>query len=258
METKDRAPAPHLGATVRLRRAGRRHFLQALAGGFLLLATASRPASAAGLVCRQDCSKGPCAQTECALVKPGAPSGFCRCNGAAEVWGDTIYAAWCSAWGRPPEPACAPLTPGVDANGRPLAQPPAQLANAAAMALVLRGRNPYVATLVRAMQDGSRWLEGPVEGLVHDSFYDASRSDLSHTPVLRFTGRVDTAVLDIAQVDITVSGDIKGLTHLKHHADAATPSAVPPQFVHGTVTAGGAHGSLQVIALDGRSETIQW
>jgi len=28
--------------------------------------------------------------------------------------------------------------------------------------------------------------------------------------------------------------------------------------VHGTVTAGGLHGSLQVIAPDGRAETIQW
>jgi hypothetical protein len=232
-------------------RADLRRSLAVFAGGLLLLAAASRPASAGGLVCRQDCAKGACPQVKCERARPGVPGSFCRCQAGAELWGSTTYAAWCSAWGHAPEPTC--IQPVGNA-----APPAPQLPNADAMAKALRGSNPYVATLVTALQDGQRWIEGPIEGLIHDSLYDEPRSALAHDAVLRFTGQAVTGGLDSAQIDITVTGDLRQLGHLKQHADAATPLALPPQLVHGTVTAGGSHGSLQVTALDGRTEVIQW
>jgi len=133
-----------------------------------------------------------------------------------------------------------------------------QLENAQKLAQALRSRNPYVATLVRAVQDLSNWAEGPVEGLIHDSYYDDSQGVLTHTATLPFAGRVVTNGLGTAQINVTVNGDMTRLAHLKSYSDSATPSAVPPRLVQGTVTDGGLHGSLQVVAADGRSETLQW
>jgi hypothetical protein len=251
LRTEEKIFAPSFPVPGRPSLAVLRHFFLVFAGGLSLLAAASRPASAGGLVCRQDCAKGPCSQVKCEPSRPGPGGSFCRCAAAAEVWGGTTYAAWCSAWGHAPDPTCVQPV----GNAAPL---PPQLPNAGAMLLALRGRNPYVATLVSALQDGPRWIEGPVEGLVHDILYDESRSVLDHNAALRFTGQAITGGLDSAQIEIAVTGDIRQLSHLKGHSDAATPSALPPRLVRGTVTAGGSHGSLQVTALDGRTETIQW
>lgn len=122
----------------------------------------------------------------------------------------------------------------------------------------LRRQNPYVATLVSALQDVSNWADGPVEGMIHDSYYDPASFTLTHTAALAFVGHVAAGGFGTVQIDVTVIGDIMQLTRLQAYADSATPAAVPPRSVHGTVTDGGLHGSLQVIALDGRSETIQW
>jgi hypothetical protein len=42
------------------------------------------------------------------------------------------------------------------------------------------------------------------------------------------------------------------------YSDSMAPGAVSPRTLHGVVTEGGLHGSVQVVAEDGRSETIQW
>jgi hypothetical protein len=231
--------------------------LLALLGGLFIFSTPSFPAWAAGLACRQDCSKGSCSQVTCDKVKPGQPNGFCRCSSASETLDGKTYSSWCSAWGQP-QPACASQEPARDGEGSPLLETSVQLANVQEMAQALRSRNPYVATLVRAIQDLSRWAQGPVEGLLHDSYYDDSQGVLTHTAALSFAGSVVTSGLGTAQIDITVSGDMTQLSHLKSYSDSATPSAIPPRLVQGTVTDGGLHGSLQVLAPDGRSETLQW
>jgi len=231
--------------------------LSALLGGLFLFTLTSLPAWAAGLACRQDCSQGSCSQATCDKVKAGQPNGFCRCSSASETWDGTTYSSWCGAWGQP-QPACAPQAAVRDERGRPLAQAPVQLENAQALAQALRSRNPYVATLVSAVQNLSNWAEGPVEGLIHDSYYDTAHGVLTHSVALPFTGRVVTSGLGTARIEITVKGDMRQLAHLKAYCDSATPSSVPPQLVQGTVTDGGLHGSLQVIAPDGRSETLQW
>ena len=228
-----------------------------LLGGIFLFTMASFPAWAAGLACRQDCSKGSCSQVTCDKVKAGQPNGFCRCRSASETLDGKTYSSWCGAWGQP-QPACASQEPARDGQGRPQAEASVQLENAQKLAQALRSRNPYVATLVRAVQDLSNWAEGPVEGLIHDSYYDDSQGVLTHTATLPFAGRVVTNGLGTAQINVTVNGDMTRLAHLKSYSDSATPSAVPPRLVQGTVTDGGLHGSLQVVAADGRSETLQW
>jgi hypothetical protein len=226
-------------------------------GGLLYLATSASAASAAGVACNQDCRKKPCAQTLCQQVKPGAAGGFCNCSGAAESWDGTTSSAWCSAWGQPLS-ACPPSIPLTGPDGGPTVELPVQLANADVLVRTLRSRNPYVATLLNALRDGARWMDGPVQGLIHDSWFDSSRQRRSHSTAIAFTGQVAVAGVDAAQVDITVSGDIEKLDHLKQYSHSATPTAVPPRQIHGTVSAGGAHGSFLVTAADGRSEVIQW
>jgi hypothetical protein len=244
LETKKKILTLHLSATI--------------LGGLWGFA-ASVPTWAAGFACRQDCSNGPCTQTACERIEAGQTGGWCRCTSASEAWDDTTFSAWCVAWEQP-QPACSPQDGEAvqDEEGRSLPQAPVDLPNAEVLAETLSLRNPYVATLVSALQDGSNWVEGSVQGLIHDSYYDPSLFTLTHTAALAFVGNVTMGGIDAAQIDITVSGDIKQLARLKTYADSAAPSAMPPRSIQGTVTDGGLHGSLQVIAFDGRSETIQW
>jgi hypothetical protein len=232
-------------------------YLLPLIGGLFLFILASLPARATGLICKQDCVKGSCAQATCERVKAGQPDGFCNCVSASETLDGSTYSSWCSAWGQP-QPACASQEPARDAEGNPLPETSVQLENSQELAQALGSRNPYVAALVRALEDLSNWADGPVAGFVHDSYYDESQGSLTHTAALSFAGSVVMNGLGAAQIDITVGGDMTGLSHLKSYSDVATPSAIPPQHVQGTVTDGGLHGSLQVAAADGRSETLQW
>jgi len=221
----------------------------------LLLAAAGDRAFAAGSICRQDCRNGPCAQTFC--EKAGPTGGYCRCSGGSQSWGGTTYSSWCAAWGQPLS-SCVPAAPVLDAGGNAVSQPAAQITRPEVMAAALRAANPWVATLVGALQDGTRWMDGPAQGLVHDSYFDAATAVLSHTAALSFTGQVTSNGLGTAQIDVLVAGDVVQLSRLKHYVDAAAPAAIPPRQVHGAVTAGGLHGSLQVTADDGRTQAIQW
>jgi hypothetical protein len=237
--------APTISGTPRL------HFV-VLAG--LLFAGAGDRAFAAGAVCKQDCKKGPCAQVLCA--KAGPAGGYCRCGGGALSWDGTTYSAWCAAWGQ--LSSCVPVTPVLDPAGHPIDQPAAQITQPSTMADALRAANPWVATLVSALQDGTRWVDAPAQGLLHDSSFDTKPGALSHATALPFTGQVTTGGLGTAQIDIVVSGDLGQLSRLKHLADAVAPGAIPPREVHGTVSAGGLHGALLVTGNGGKTQAIQW
>ena len=229
--------------------------LRCLGLGGLLFAGAWQ-ASAAGLACRQDCSTGRCDQVSCDLA---SGSGSCECGGAALGWGENTYSAWCRTWRRPlPAAACPHATPAEDYRGRPLPPPKADLTNPGALAMALAARNPYAATLVNALLDGERWVEGPSEGLLHDTSYDPETGVLTHTAALPFSAQVLAGGLDAAQIQIKVGGDMTKLFALRTYAMQATPMAVAPLMVSGIVTEGGLHGALQVTAIDGKSETIQW
>lgn len=233
-------------------------FSSTILGGLWVFA-ACAPTWAAGFACQQDCSTGPCTQAACVKVAAGPTSGWCRCASASESWDDATFSAWCVAWEQP-QPVCSPQDGEAvqDEEGRSLPQAPVDLPNAEVLVETLSLQNPYVATLVSALQNGSNWVEGSVQGLIHDSYYDPSLFTLTHSAALTFVGTVTMGAVDVAQIDITVSGDIKQLPRLKTYADSAAPSATPPRSIQGTVTDGGLHGSLQVIGFDETSETIQW
>jgi hypothetical protein len=133
-----------------------------------------------------------------------------------------------------------------------------QVPNAAAMAAALAAQNPYVATLVQALQSGGAWAGGPVQGLFHDSYYDVTASKLSHTPALTFVGRVMATETGVVQVDVTLTGDITQLAWLGQYSAALATGVVAPQTIHGTVSAGGLHGTLLVTGSGGQSQSIQW
>lgn len=215
-----------------------------------ILLAATLAASAATFACEQDCSSGACLQAACAPSVAGA--GFCECSNGALPWGDTTFAAYCSAWGQP-GPGCPQAAQG--ANAIP---PSMQLANAATMTATLAAQNPYVATLLQAMTSGGSWPGGPVQGLLHDSHYDATAGRLSHTAALAFAGQVTMTGAGVVQVDVNLTGDLTQLTWLKQYSAALATEVVAPQTIHGTVSAGGLHGSLLVLGTGGQSQTIQW
>jgi hypothetical protein len=205
------------------------------------------PAHANGLACEQDCSSGACLQAACG--QPASGSGFCDCSSGALPWGGDTFAAYCRGWGQP-GPGCAQQVPAGDGSA-------SQLANTDAMSAAVAGQNPYVATLLLAMQGRNGWAGGPVQGLFHDSHYDATAGRLSHTTALAFVGTV-TMTGGVAQIDVTVTGDLTRLGWLKQYSDALATGAVLPQSIHGTVSAGGLHGSLLAAGAGGQSQTIQW
>jgi hypothetical protein len=125
------------------------------------------------------------------------------------------------------------------------------------MMAAARSANPWVATLLAALQDGTRWAEGPVQGLLHDSEVDATRRT-DHSVALPFAGQATRTLSGALQIDIRVSGDFSRLPHLERQAPAGAPPTIPANEIHGSVTAGGMHGALLVSAADGRSQTIQW
>ncbi|HXN58059.1 MAG TPA: hypothetical protein VN912_05685, partial [Candidatus Angelobacter sp.] len=172
-------------------------------------------------------------------------------------WSDATSSVWCAASGQPLT-ACVPPTPVADANGNPVSQPPPQLTNPDAMAAALAASNPYVATLVAALESGTQWVQSPVQGLIHDSSYDPTLTQVTFTAALPFAAQVTTDNLGGAQLSITVTGDITQLVNLQQYASSTTPAAVPPQSVQGSITSGGLHGSLQVTAASGAIQAIQW
>ena len=225
--------------------------------GFLL---ASR-ASAGGFVCRQDCTAGECSQTSCAIEEAG--TGSCRCAERAVPWAEGTYASWCRSWVRATaNKPCAP-SPSADAlaqaPGSPLAgQSDLRLADAEAMLTIVATRNPYVAALLGVLTEDGSWVEGPIEGQIHDSRFDEETATLAHAPALRLSGLVVTGGVGAAQVQVALQGDLGSLVHLRDLALAAAPAALVPSSLTGTVTDRGAHGTLVVRAGDGKSETIQW
>ncbi|MBV8203205.1 MAG: hypothetical protein JOZ15_21535 [Acidobacteria bacterium] len=126
------------------------------------------------------------------------------------------------------------------------------------MTAALAALNPYVATLLQAMQGGGAWTAGPLQGLFHDSHYDATASRLSHTAALAFRGQVTMTGAGEAQIDVTLTGDLTQLTWLQQYSAALATGVVAPQTIHGTVGAGGLHGSLLVVGIGGQSQAIQW
>ena len=208
----------------------------------------SRRVDAAGIACRQDCSSGACRQAGCDKA-PG--NGFCQCGSGALLFGSSTFGSWCVSW-EALHPSC---TPPADPAGRTAAP---QLPNAAAMVAAAQGSNPYLALLLRALQDGQNWATGPVQGLLHDSRYDDTSGVLAHSNALPFTGVVLPAGTDAVQIDLAVGGDVRQLSWLQQYAASTTPAAVPPLLVHGTVTGGGSHGSLLVTGMEGSSQTVQW
>jgi len=155
-------------------------------------------------------------------------------------------------------PKGSSLCASPETVSRRVASDSAALLDGLAMMQALESRNPYVATLIDALQQSGSWVAGTVQGLIHDSQYDEISGDLSNGTAVPFTGGVTTGGLDSAQVQITVNGDLRQLTGLKQYVDSMAGAPVPPASVHGTVTDGGLHGSLLVVGLDGASETIQW
>ncbi len=152
--------------------------------GGLILAAGARGAMAQGLTCGQDCSSGACLQSGC--VTPAAGGGFCECSSGAVPLGDHAYGAYCRAWGQP-HPGCRQALPlGQLAN--PAAPGTPQLPNASAMAAALFMQNPFVGVLVGAMQDaGGNWANAPVNGLIHDMYYDSDAGGLSQGTAVPFT-----------------------------------------------------------------------
>lgn len=205
---------------------------------------AASTAQAAGLACQQDCSSGACLQSACA---PSAAGTSCDCRSGALPWGDATFAAYCRAAGSSGV-SCLP----------PAASPASPLANAEAMMTALSGLNPWVATLLQAMQGTNGWATGPVQGLIHDSHYDATTGTLTQGAALAFTGSVTTTNTGAVQVDLTLNGDATQLTWLKHYSDALASGAIPPQAIHGTVSGGGLHGALQITGAGGQSQAVQW
>jgi hypothetical protein len=216
----------------------------------------AEPPVRAGVLCRQDCKDGPCAQAGCDLA--GSGSGYSRCAGGAESWDGQTYSSWCAAWGEPPAASLAPAAVqegGESAIAGPLAT---GISQSAAMTAALRAADPWVATLITALRDGTHWVDGRAHGLLHDSYFDAARGSLIHTAALAFEARATSTVLGEMQIDILVSGDLGQLSHIKRQVASTMPAAIPPREIHGQVTAGGLHGSLLVLGADTRQQTIRW
>jgi hypothetical protein len=148
--------------------------------------------------------------------------------------------------------------PAEDPAGRAVPPPAPEIVDGGTMEVALQQANPYIALLVSALQDGQRWIDGPAEGLVHDSYYDGMSGTLSHSAALRWIGLVTKGGLNAVQLDITVTADLRTLAWLKQVADTAFPAAIVPGTIHGVVTDGGLHGSLVAISPDGKSQPIQW
>lgn len=225
--------------------------------GFLL----APAAVAGGFVCRQDCTTGACAQAACAIEEAG--TGFCRCAERAVSWREGTYASWCRSWVRPAATQpCAPSPTAEEKEGAPttpgLGQPDLRLADSETMLGLLTSKNPYVAALLGVLIEDGSWVEGPIEGQIHDSRFNEEAAALAHAPALRLTGLVVTGGVGAAQVQVTLQGDLGSFTHLRELALAATPSALVPSILTGTVTDRGAHGTLVVTAGDGKSETLKW
>jgi hypothetical protein len=220
------------------------------------------PAWANGLTCRQDCTAEACLQTACVIEKAG--TGSCRCAGGAIPWAEDTYASWCRTWSRPAaNQACTPAPSAEELeNARGavpgLGQPDLRLADSKAMLDLLAIKNPYVSTLVGVLIEDGSWVEGPIEGEIHDSRFDEATATLVHAPALRLAGLVVTGGVGAAQVQLSVAGDLGSLVHLRDLALAAAPSSLVPSGLMGTVTDRGVHGTLVVTTADGKSQTVQW
>jgi hypothetical protein len=222
----------------------------------LLFATAGERALPAGVICRQECTNGSCAQARC--DKAVATDGYSRCAGGSQPLGGPMYSCWCAAWGKPLASSQALIAAARDGGADTTSQPAVEISQPEAMDAAMHTSNPWVATLIGALHDGKHWAEGPVEGLVHDSHLDPATAALSHSAALRFSGQVTSNGLGAVQIDLLVEGDVAQLSRLERHVDAASPGVISPRKINGTVTAGGLHGSLQVTAADGRQQAIQW
>ncbi len=218
------------------------------------LAYTPLPTKADGAACLQSCNGKDCRQVSCGEAV--STEGFCQCQSAALPWSGETYSSWCRVSGpaKNPSARCA----AADTSDRQLAADSEALSKGRAMAQVLEGRNPYVASLIDALEQSGGWVVGPVQGLLHDSYYDEQTGQLSHGEVVPFSGAITTGGLDSAQVQITVGGDLRQLARLRQYVDSAVRTAVPPVSVRGVVTDHGLHGSLLVVGLGGNSETIQW
>ncbi|HEX5759085.1 MAG TPA: hypothetical protein VF121_07810 [Thermoanaerobaculia bacterium] len=222
---------------------------------------AAAPAAAGGFACGQDCTVGECSQTACAIEEAGV--GSCRCAERAIAWADGTYASWCRSWSHPAaNQGCAPSPSAEESAALSQApgfgRPDLRLDDPEAVLAVLGSRNLYLSTLVGALIEDGSWVEGPVQGLIHDSRFDEATASLAHAPALRFTGLVVTGGLGAAQIQLTVHGDLGGFAHLRERALAVAPASLVPVSLSGTVTEQGRHGSLVIAAGDGKSETIQW
>lgn len=214
-----------------------------------LLLAMPRP-SAAAVICQQDCTGGTCAQASCGKAPSG---GFSHCAGGLLAWDGAVYSSWCLAWGQPLAPSRLPIQAVDPATG---AAPNAAIPQPEAMTAAVRSANPWVATLLAALQE-TRWASGPVQGLVHDSHVDTTMTT-NHSAAIHFAGQAQRTAAGGLQIDIRVAGDAEQLSHLARQAAASSPAAVAPREIHGSVTADGLHGTLQVNAADGRQQTIQW
>jgi len=169
-----------------------------------LLLPMSRPAAAA-VLCQQECASGACAQVSCGRAASG---GFSHCTGGLLSWNDGAYTSWCLAWG---QPLASSGLPGSTAEVGTSALADDAISHPEAMTAAVRAANPWVAALLAALHD-ARWANGPTQGLLHESYVDA--------------------------------------TMTTRHSAA--------RDVHGSLTAGGRHGTLLVSATDGRQQAIQW
>jgi len=149
--------------------------------------------------------------------------------------------------------------PVQDDSGRALAQPPAEVPHADALAAALQSSNPYVATLVAAMLEDQRWAEGAVEGLIHETRNDEQVGVVLHSQAIRFVGQVIQGGVGAAQLTMTVLGDLGTLGALSRASGGAGAKVpVAPRTIQGVITEGGLHGNLVVIGGNGQSETVQW
>jgi hypothetical protein len=224
-----------------------RRYGAALLLGMGLFSFAAGEVEGAGLACLQSCSGSACSQVFCG---PATGSGFCECMSGALPWAATgTFAAYCTTSTPLSTNNCAPPSP-------PGVSPSTKLPNATVMNLALMNQNPFVAALVRALQRDAGWVTGPVEGVIHDSQYDSATARTSHEPAIAFAGQVTQIGSDSSQLDIVVAGDISQLRWMKRYSDSF--GAEPPRSIHGTVSGGGTHGSLQVLAATGAAQILQW
>jgi hypothetical protein len=225
--------------------ANRRNLLSLVVLGTGLAVSGASASLAAGFSCSQDCSSGACAQAQCAPASQG--QGFCACRSGAIPWSDSLYASWCSASGN--QPICSTTPRGVAPR----------IAHGDALASSLQSRSPLVAALVTAMLDDQRWVDGPVEGVLHESRFNGVTGAGDHSQAVRFVAQVVSGALDAVQLNVTVLGDLGAMAELSHAmtSGSARPLVVP-QSIQGTVTEGGLHGTLVVLGVNGQSETLDW